>query len=255
MALLGAASSPSPTYWIVQGPRLDAEAVATNPDAIAFFNDPNRIVLYPAIAAVPAPRTWHVILWRKYASLERFRDDLARGKVGSGVQIVGYDPEHWRFTPVDEQQDPIASSIAFAQLAHAHGYKVIVMPAENLAVINRRADKFRAFLDSGYASRVAPYVDFYHIQAQGLQHRINGPFPSYRSFVEQMVAQIHAANPNVIITAGISTNTPGSAEPTSGADMAAAAKAVSDLVSGYWINVVRGNNSTAVDALRLLAQP
>jgi hypothetical protein len=253
LLLVGAGADPSPKYWILQGPRLDASAMASSPDAVRFLSQPGRIVIYPVIAAMPAPSSWHVILWRKFGSLAAFREALDRGKVGDGVQIVGYDPEKWQFTPDDEQADPAGSMIAFAKLAHQHGYKVIVTPAENLMLRNSPGqNKFQAFLASGIAKQVAPFVDFYHIQAQGLQHNIDGPEPSYRSFVRDMIAQIHEANPNCIVTVGISTNTPGAGGPTSPQDIAAAVRAVDPMVSGYWMNVVHDDSQTAVDALKLI---
>ena len=254
-AILTALPSPDAhvKYWILQGPRLDAYAMATRDRAIRFFSSPSRIVLYPAVAAVPPPESWHVVFWRKFDSLADFRRAIETNAIGKNVVVVGYDPERWQMTPDDEQRDPIASTIAFANLAHAHGYRVIVMPAANLMQrLFPGRNKYDAFVAYGYAKAVAQYVDFYHIQAQGLQHAIDRGTPSYVSFVRDIAAQVRAANPSAIITAGISTNTPGDVVPTQAGDMAAAARAVSDLVQGYWINVVRDQGDTANDALRLL---
>ncbi len=239
-------------YWFLQGPRLEAQAMATDRNAIAFFSDPSRIVVYPAIAAVPPPSSWHVMLWRKYTSIQQFQDDISANKVGKNVQIVGYDPEVWSHTPDEEQQDPSDYIIKFAQLAHAHGYKVIATPAINLMGKKYHGqNKYVAFVNDGLAKTVAPYVDFYHIQAQGLQKNIDGGVPSYKWFITQISNQVHGANPNAIVTVGISTNTPGAHVDTSPDDIAASVRAAESTpgIAGYWLNVVRGENSIASDAL------
>jgi hypothetical protein len=191
-----------------------------------------------------------VLIWRKYDSYEQFAHDVAANAVPQGTQIVGYDPEKWDLTPTDEQSDPVAYTIKFAQLAHAHGYKFLATPAINLMNVQApRRNKYTAFVASGFARSVAPSVDFYNIQAQGLQHNVNGAPPSYAWFVNQIAGQIRAANPNAVITAGISTNTPGYFGETTAGDIASSAKAAAPLVTGYWINVVRGNSEPAVRAL------
>lgn len=245
-----AVASPTERYWILQGPGLEAQAMATDPRAVRFFSQPGRIVIYPAIARVHAPPSWHVILWRKYDSYQEFASDVLAGRISSGVQIVAYDPEKWGLTPIDEQVDPIGYTIKFAQLAHAHGYKFLATPAINLMnVLRPRTNKFLAFVDFGYARMAARYADFYHIQAQGLQHNVDGPVPSYAWFVRQIAAQVRSVNPNCIVTAGISTNTPGDAAPTTADDIAAAVRAADSDVDGYWLNVLRGDKATALRAL------
>ena len=248
---LPARSKPT-RYWFLQGPRLEAQAMATDRRAVAFFSDPSRIVVYPAIAAVPPPSSWHVMRWRKYTTIQKFQHDLDTHSVGDGVQIVGYDAEQWALTPTEEQDDPAGYTEKFAQLAHSHGYKFIATPAINLMMRKYHGkNKYVAFVDDGLAKSLAPYVDFYHIQAQGLQQNVEGSQPSFKWFVEQIAAQVHSANPNAIVTVGISTNTPGSHTETSPDDIAASVRAAESIpgVSGYWLNVVGGKGSVASDAL------
>lgn len=230
--------------------------MATDARGIAFFASPSRIVLYPVIANVPPPPSWKVLLWHKYTSFATFQQDVDAGTVPRGTEIVGYDDEKWHLTPANEQADPIGYTIKFARLAHAHGYKVIAMPAENLMqALSPERDKFAGFLGFGMAKAVAPYIDFYHIQAQGLQQNIDGAPPSFMSFVRQVADQVHSANAKVIVTAGISTNTPGAARSTTPDDMAAAVRAVDPIVSGYWLNIVGGASQVAADALSRITTP
>jgi hypothetical protein len=250
-------SSPTPSIgtppaagsaglWILQGPGLEAQAMATSPEGISFFSNPSRTVLYPAIANVPAPSAWHTILWNKYASYADFSAAVASNSVPPGTLIVGYDDEDWQYTPANEQLDPVGYTIKFAQLAHAHGFKVIAMPAEDLMNnLSGDSDKFAAFISFGMARAVAPYVDYYHIQAQDLE----GNPPAFAAYVQTIGQQVHAANPAVTLTAGISTNP---ADATGGAvagDMDAAISASQSFVSGYWINIVGNTTATAVAAL------
>lgn len=257
-ASVNAATQKPTRYWFLQGPRHEAQAMATDPRAIAFFSDPSRIVVYPSIAAVPAPSSWHVVLWHKYTTIQKFEADLASNKVGAGVQIVGYDAEAWALTPDEEQNDPVGFTKKFAELAHAHGYKVIATPAINLMARKHHGEnKFVAFVNDGLAKAIAPYVDFYHIQAQGLQQNVDGAVPSYKWFVAQITEQVHAANPNAIVTVGISTNTPGSHTETSSDDIAASVRAAESTpgVAGYWLNVVGGSGAVASDALSKIQPP
>ena len=243
-------------YWILQGPRLEAEAMATDAAGRSFFERQKCAVLYPVIAHIPPPPGWNVIPWRKYTSFTTFLSDIESGTVPPGTKVVGYDAESWPQTPPDEQADPVGFTIKFARLAHAHGYQVIVTPAINL--MQRMfvgENKYEAFVRFKMASAVAPYVDFYHIQAQGLQQNIDGPAPSYASFVRDIAAQVRAANPRAVVTAGISTNTPGAKRRTNPADLVAAVRVSKGLVDGYWLNVVHGDVATASAALSQLPAP
>jgi len=256
-ALLGGFGSAAPIrYWILHGPGIEAQVLATDPTGVAFLSDPSRVVIYPVVANVPPPASWHVVWWKTYASFAKFQADIAANRVPPQVKVVGYDIEAWDFTPDDEHADPLGSMIKFAKLAHAHGYKVIVTPAINLMRrLHPGVNKYTAFTASGIAKAVAPYVDFYHIQSQGLQHNVDGPAPSFKSFVLDMVEQVHSANPSVIVTAGLTTITPGRRIPSDPDEIVEAVRAVDPYVSGYWLNIVGGHNSTALDALSKLATP
>ncbi len=244
-------TSPPPAgsagLWILQGPGLEAQAMATNPIGISFFSNPSRTVLYPVIANVPPPSTWRTIRWNKYASYADFSAAIASNSVPAGTVIVGYDDEAWSYTPSNEQLDPIDYTIKFAQLAHAHGFKVISMPAEDLMNnLSSESDKYAAFVSYGMARAVAPYVDYYHIQAQDLE---TNP-PAYAAYVQTIAQQVHSVNPAVTITAGISTNPADASGGAVASDMDAAISASQRLVSGYWLNIVGATASIAATALQ-----
>ncbi len=69
------------------------------------------------------------------------------------------------------------------------------------------------------------------VQAQSLERDPR----TYRAFVRAAVAQARAANPHVSVLAGLSTNPPGPA--VSSGELAAAIRATSAAVAGYWLNV------------------
>jgi len=233
--------SPTPKIWILQGPGLEAAAMAKDPEGIKFFSNPSRTVMYPVIADVSAPSSWKTILWQKYDSFAAFQSDIANGVVPLGTKVVGYDDEAWPATPVGEQNDPIGYTIKFAQLAHAHGYKMISMPAEDLMHgLSQGETKFTAFINYGMAKAVAPYVNYYHLQAQDLEVTP----AAYVSYVKTIVAQVHGANPDVIVTGGVAT-----ASPETAAEIDATIEASRELLSGYWFNIVGQTTPIASEAL------
>ena len=255
VACAAAQEPPKVTYWMMHGEpgTEETQMFVSDPAAVRFFAQPSNVVIYPVKGAPPPPPSWHVMLWRTYASYARFARDVADNRVGQGVQIVAYDLEVWKASPEEEQADPVNSIERFAQLAHAHGYKVMVTPAENLVLREHAGqNKFAAFEQSGIAKQVAPYVDFYHIQAQQLQHHLDDGDVSYLSFVRTIVDQVHSANPNAIVTVGITTSVPGR-EQTNASEIAAAVRATRGLVGGYWLNIVGPHGDMASQALSQLS--
>jgi hypothetical protein len=242
----GTASRPPTTQlWILQGPGLEAQAMATNPEGIAFFSNPSIAVLYPVRSNVPAPSAWNVRLWQKYTSFAAFQSAVRTGTVPAGTAIVGYDDEAWSQTPPEEQNDPIKYTIEFAQLAHQSGYSVIAMPSEDLMQAKFPGqDKFASFISYGMAKAVAPYLDYYDIQSQDLETSPS----AYASFTQAIAIQVHSAHGSVVITDGLSTSLPTQTQiaPVS---IDAAVGATSSLVSGYWLNVVGATTPIAAAAL------
>jgi hypothetical protein len=161
-----------------------------------------------------------------------------------------YDPESWQDTPVAEQVDPCAAMQSFGQLGHSAGYRVILTPARDLALVPNTfvpkqpgEDISAWYLRTGIAGCAARYADVIDIQAQALTL----DQAAYTAFVEAASAQATAANPFAIQLSGVSTRY-GTAE-----EMAGAAQAVD--VGGYWLNVPGPNPDFAKAAafLKLIA--
>jgi len=186
----------------------------------------------------------------RYRSLARFQGDVQAGTIHKAFRWVLYDPESWADTPVPEQVDPCTAMQSFSQLAHSVGYRVILTPARNLAIVPDTAVRKRAgenisawYLRAGIAGCASRHADVIDIQAQALTLDQD----AYTAFVDEASGQAAAANPFAIQLAGVSTRY-GTAE-----EMAAVARAVN--VNGYWLNVPGPNPdfAKAVTFLQLMA--
>lgn len=195
----------------------------------------------PAPTGTPAAR---------YRSLAAFEADVHVGSIHKAFRWVMYDPESWPDTPPAEQADPCTAMQSFGQLAHSVGYRVILTPARDLALVPGTANPRQAgedisawYLRTGIAACAARYADVVDIQAQALTL----DHAAYTHFVTTAARQVRGANPYAIPLAGVST-VYGSAE-----QMAAAAEAVQ--VKGYWLNVPGPNPDfgKAVAFLKLMA--
>jgi len=89
----------------------------------------------------------------------------------------------------------------------------------------------------GIAGDAARYADVIDIQAQGSETNT----AAFAAFVTAAAAQARAANPHVIVLAGISTNPTG--HQVSAAQMRAAITATAGTVDGYWLNIPAGGPS------------
>jgi hypothetical protein len=96
-----------------------------------------------------------------------------------GIQIVGYDLER-AFSPAADLSNPIGYTIAASNTAHKYGLLFMALPG------------YPSGRDTNYAARVAPYCDYYVIQAQAAT---NDP-DTYQKFVTMMANAVHNGNPN-----------------------------------------------------------
>jgi hypothetical protein len=173
-----------------------------------------------------------------WASEAEFAGSLAAGSIPPHVQTVMYDPEFWPATPLEEQQHPILAMHDFAAAAHAAGYAVVITPHPSLAEVDgapctsAEAETVEdAFLRCGLEGTAARFADIVEIQAQFLEWD-----PAlYRRVVETAAAQARAANPDVIVLAGLSTRYAADADV-----MFDAWDAVRDIVDGHYLAMPDG---------------
>jgi hypothetical protein len=252
------AAAGKPLRWLINGPAL--ATFASDPTAQRFFAGTEPFVMQRADSRVTLPTDWNAVLIRSFTNVNAIRRALDSGRIGGGVRAIMYDNEHWKFTPMAEQMDPAKAIQQAAALVHAHGLLFISAPAVDLTrVLAPGPEKrYAAYLRLGLASEAARYADVYDIQAQGSEKHV----PQYSAFVRAAAAQARAANPKVIVLAGISTNPNG--QRVTADDILGAINATRGFVDGYWLNVPKPSEycpgctefrpDLAIDVLRRLGR-
>lgn len=169
-----------------------------------------------------------------FSSVADIRTALADNQIARGTRAILYDCEDWSFTPTAEQQNPVQAATEAASLAHSHGLQLIVAPALDLMKVlapGTPGQLWQRYVRMGLAGSMARIANVVELQAQSLE-RDPG---TYATFVRQASAQAKAANPNVGMLAGISTNPPGAVATTS--QITAAITSSQSAVEGYWLNI------------------
>jgi hypothetical protein len=223
--------------WIIDGAELSA-ADSVGPSSVRHaFSPAHLLVLVHGAQTSSAGR--EVADFRSYAAFQRA---IRQGTIRAGIHWVMYDNEKWSLTPANEQADPVRYEQLFAQLAHRNGYRVILAPAQDLVpgfssgTFKSGKPAWQSYLSMGLATASARYGDIYEIQAQRYE---TGPYRSqhaYASFVAAAAARARAANPNIVIYAGLSTQ-----RASSAAQLLQDYMATRHLVDGYWLNIPHYN--------------
>jgi hypothetical protein len=235
--------APHAQVWV--GTRATAEILATIDEETtsAFIGSSTAFAIGGWGEAAIQTRAW--------ASAERFAADVAAGSIAAGVRAVMYDPEHWVWTPIEEQRDPVAAMRSFGHLAHRHGYLVVITPHPNLVAVPRGACVAgpaepieAAFLGCRIQAAAARYADIVEIQGQHLESDV----AAYRGFVTAAARQSRAANPDVTVLSGLSTTFTDDPEV-----LFQAWRSVFGVVDGHYLNVPHGYRpETAVAFLRMV---
>ncbi len=239
-------SAPAPTSschpgvsgaenWIMGGGELSA-AQSASPSSVRYAVSTAHLLVLELRGQTSSVGQM-VADFRSYAELKKM---IKQGTMPTGIGWVMYDNEQWPNTPADEQADPVRYERLFARLAHQHGYKVILAPAQDL-VPGFDKNSFRtgkpawpSYLSAGLAAASARSADIYEIQAQPYEIGVYRSSHAYASFVATAVAQARAAHPGIVIYAGLSTQ-----RVSSAAQLLQDYLATRDLVDGYWLNIPR----------------
>lgn len=210
VATLGtaAASAATTTNWVMTGwniQQLDSLSPAT---ANHFFNNPNSYATGPNASTSPVPGGFADSGVLVYTSYAQFASDIANHAISPSYQWVMYDPEYWSSTPLNEQQNPALYMQEFGQLAHANGLKVIETPGRDLGLVPGSAcpqtpgeslDQW--YLNCNIAGSAAADADIVVVQDQ-----VNTLNPAeFDRLYGSAEAQAHAANPQAVVDAEIST--------------------------------------------------
>ncbi|MDA8197692.1 MAG: hypothetical protein M0019_10875 [Actinomycetota bacterium] len=153
--------------------------------------------------------------------------------VPTWARAVVYDPEHWSFTPLNEQINPGAASQAASKVAKGAGYIYVVTPALDLSKAIAPNEPISAQLleEAGVFSQLAVGADAMVIQSQSLQSDIS----AFDSLLSTASAEAKQSNPNIMVLGGLSTNGRG-VTPTS-ESLLSAYESAKNAVQGYWFNV------------------
>jgi hypothetical protein len=177
-----------------------------------------------------------------FRSYAEFRKMIRQGTIPAGIRWVMYDNERWSLTPAVEQANPVRYEQIFAAMAHKHGYKVILAPAQDLVPSYNKSNfrsgqaLWRSYLSMGLAAASARYGDIYEIQAQPYEMSAYRPQHAYADFVTAAAAQARAANPGIIIYAGLSTQ-----RVSSAGQLLQDYLTTRGQVDGYWLNIPQHN--------------
>jgi hypothetical protein len=219
--------------WIINSGELSAVRSAS-PSSVSYAVSPAHLLVL-LVHAQTSSSGQEVADFRSYA---QFSAMIRQGTIPPGVHWVLYDNERWSLTPAGEQADPVRYEQLFAELAHQHGYKVILAPAQDLVLVNDRngfqdgSTPWQSYLSMGLATTSARYGDIYEIQAQRYEMSMYRSQHDYANFVAAAAAQARAANPDIVVYAGLST------QRVSGAgQLFEDYLATRDLVEGYWLNI------------------
>ena len=141
-----------------------------------------------------------ILLGASIAVMQKMMTDLEAAKIP--YDGIAYDLENWVQTPSTEQSDPVAASKQAADLAHAHGKSLIMVPGMGFMIKHPQ-----------YYSGMAANADVWVIQSQGVQLKYPAG-PDYRNFIMDIISKIRAGNSDVPIWVQISV-TPGQGAPMS----------------------------------------
>jgi hypothetical protein len=120
-----------------------------------------------------------------------FKSSKAIVENAQRVKRLGFDFIEFNLerglSPPSDSNNVVSAMKTAADAAHAHGLKFRAIPSRGFT--------------TDYGSQIAPYVDYYHIQAQTLQ---DDGVKAYSDFVHTQVAELKSANPNLIISVQVS---------------------------------------------------
>ncbi len=228
-ASAASAATPPPPEFIASAAVVDrTEALA--PGLVSrYFNVGTTFEFWNGSWAPSAPNATHTA---NFADEARLEAAISGGTLPRRTQAVMYDDEVWSYTPLAQQQDPATYYQRAANAAHAAGLLFIAAPGMNLAnAVNPGSDRaWQRYLAANIAAEAARYADTYEVQAQSVEANAT----AYQSYVAQAAQQALAANPNITVMAGLSTNPNGVAESSSA--MLAATQASENDARGWWIN-------------------
>jgi len=223
------ASGEGPLQWLIPAKAL--AKIVDQPGVREVLDTPNTSFI--SGPGYPVPAGWASKKVISFTSYEKLHEVLNSGHIPPGATSVLYDSERWAFTPVQEQLNPwLYTSLAAAD-AHAHGLKLIAMPATTLAqvIAPGSGPVYQRFLDAFIIGSVARSADSVVVLGSGSQ---NSPL-IYANFIRQASDQARRVNPNIEVLAGLSTNPPGPVVTLK--NLVDSVRLTRSMVNGYEMNI------------------
>lgn len=220
-------------FWMISH-REFAVMSAVAPSEVQYAIKPANLFV-PGAADTPSKVGQTVADFKSYAGLA---EAIASHRIPPTVHWLMYDNERWPATPSNEQHNPAHYEALFAALAHRHGYRVILAPGQDLALgfgksrLPKGKPAWRRYLAMHLPAASARAGDIFEIQAQAYE------LPQFRRqnlflrVIKASIAQARAANPNITIFVGLSTN-----RAVSTPDMRHDYLISRGLVAGFWLNI------------------
>jgi hypothetical protein len=230
-----ASKQPSPavspasagTHWLIGTTAISKLEGVAGPGTVASYLDGPQTTVITGTSIPSSLVGWHVAFALDTRNLAEIQNAVGGG-LPSRITEILYDPEHWSFTPLTEQQNVGASTAQAASIAHGAGRQLIVTPASDLAEVEAPG---QSFLQTDDLAKVAASANVVEIQAQGLERNSS----NYAGYVAQAVGQIRSANASVQIYAGLSTNPSGG--PVTASELVSDVNLTKSEVVGYWLNI------------------
>ncbi len=226
----GTAASATGLTWVIDRAALADLGAAgmSNSQLSELFNNAHTYIVGSASGTAESA---NISAWTNPRSITV--TDLRAAGFSRGAAAVLYDVEDWALTPKAQQRNPAEYEAEGHRLARARGVVFIAAPAMDLVRVldpNGSGTVAQRFLNLDLIGQAARNADVVDIQAQGLEGS-----SQYTSFVTAAAAQAKAANPDVKVLAGLSTNPSG--RTISAAVLARDAESVRGVLDGYWLNI------------------
>ena len=175
--------------------------------------------------------------FRSYAELKKM---LRQQAIPAGIHWLMYDNEQWSLTPAASRPTRCATSSSSASWPTATGTRSSWPRRRTWCPASTRTASAAArrcgspTCPWGSPAASARAADIYEIQAQPYEMSVYRSQHAYASFVAAAAAQARAANPGVVIYAGLSTQ-----RVSGAAQLLQDYQATRSVVDGYWLNIPR----------------
>jgi hypothetical protein len=246
-------AAPDGAHWAMARSSLEHLVEADETGAARALNSPRTLVQGEVpMSTDPNPSGWSTTSTARWASYAGFAADVAAGQVPGYVKVAHYDNESWEQTPVAEQRHPAAFERRFCATAHAHGWRCLAGPGQDLCGVlaHPHGDNYaHCYLDLELARKAARFADVVDIQAQSLEPR---GCRVYANFLRRAGAQARAGNPDVTVLANLSVSPSG--HRVGSAQLYRCARAALPFVDGFYLTVAAGEGAEMMTVLSRLGE-